>query len=129
MEGVSLTPIGATHCSMPRPSCWSGATPRTSPWNRWLNERASAGLSSTSTSPTVKLFSSALYERESAHIHKQVAASVQAETSLAGMLRAFVRGMLSAQVSRKSGRTRRSLRVEDERHGSARSNVVGIARR
>jgi len=43
----------------------------------------------------------ALYERESAHIHKQVAAAVQAETNLAGMLRALLRGMLSAQISRE----------------------------
>jgi AcrR family transcriptional regulator len=36
---------------------------------------------------------SALYERESAHIHKEVAAAVLAETSLADMLRALVRAM------------------------------------
>jgi AcrR family transcriptional regulator len=67
---------------------------------------------------------SALYERESAHIHKQVAAAVQAETSLAGMLRALVRGMLSAQVSREwtfatvasgGGRTPRQRQIQRRR--------------
>ena len=66
----------------------------------------------------------ALYERESAHIHKQVAAAVQAETSLADMLRALLRGMLRAQVSREW--TFASVASgEAERHDSARSNGDG----
>ncbi len=43
---------------------------------------------------------SALYERESAHIHHQLAADVQAATTLTDMLRALVRGMLNAQATR-----------------------------
>lgn len=43
---------------------------------------------------------SALYERESAHLHSQLAFDVNAGTDLASMLRALVRGSLAAQAQR-----------------------------
>jgi AcrR family transcriptional regulator len=43
---------------------------------------------------------SSLYERESAHLHSQLAADVRAAGDLAGMLRALVHGALAAQASR-----------------------------
>jgi AcrR family transcriptional regulator len=68
---------------------------------------------------------SALYERESAHIHKQVSVDVQtASTSLADMLRALVRGMLAAQAARgatfamlvsSGGRTSRQHEIQRQR--------------
>jgi AcrR family transcriptional regulator len=42
----------------------------------------------------------ALYERESALLHAELAAAVQQATNLAGMLRALIRGALDAQASR-----------------------------
>jgi AcrR family transcriptional regulator len=44
---------------------------------------------------------SAVYERESAHIHAEVAAAVLAQANLGDMLRALLRGMFNAQVSRE----------------------------
>ena len=43
---------------------------------------------------------SSLYERESAHLHSKLESDVRAEATLAGMLRALVRGALAAQASR-----------------------------
>jgi AcrR family transcriptional regulator len=68
---------------------------------------------------------SALYERESAHIHKQISVDVQiAAASLADMLRALVRGMLAAQAARgatfamlasSGGRTSRQHEIQRRR--------------
>jgi AcrR family transcriptional regulator len=77
---------------------------------------------------------SALYEREAAHIHNQVVAGVLAETSLADMLRALIRGLLGAQVSREwtfatlasgGGRTPRQRQIQ---RGRDRQTVMFFAR-
>lgn len=69
---------------------------------------------------------SALYERESAHLHAQLSADVQAADGLAEMLRALVRGALSAQAARGAtlaalgahgGRTRAQRDLQRRRDG------------
>ena len=69
---------------------------------------------------------SALYERESAQLHRDLAAAVEAADGLAGMLRALVRGALDSQASRGAtfaalsqggGRTRAHRGVQRRRDG------------
>lgn len=69
---------------------------------------------------------SALYERESLRLHKQLAADVEAADGLAEMLRALIRGSLAAQASRgatfaalghSAGRTTAQRDVQRRRDG------------
>ena len=70
-----------------------------------------------------------LYERESAHIHKQVAAAVQAETNLAGMLRALLRGDVERSDLSGVDLRNRGFGWRSDTANSARRNGDGTARR
>lgn len=79
---------------------------------------------------------SALYERESAQLHGELAAGVQAAQGLAGMLRSLIDGALTAQASRGTtfaalghagGLTRAQREVQRRRDGQTLRHFAGQA--
>lgn len=78
----------------------------------------------------------ALYEREAAHLHAQLAATVTAESTLVGMLGALIRAALDAQAQRGAtfaalasnvGRSTRHRRIRSRRDAQTLRFFVGQA--